>query len=85
MDIDFEKEIIDLSEKIADSEKSKQAAKINPNSTQTATVELNKEDYLIVSFKSNKRKFGLLLCQSFNNDIVPNPNDKYQINDEVEV
>jgi len=62
MDIDFEKEIVDLSERLADSEKSKSSAKINANSVQNAVVELNKEDYLIVSFKQNKRKFGILMC-----------------------
>jgi predicted RNA-binding protein with RPS1 domain len=48
-------------------------------------VELNKEDYLLVSFKQSKSSIGLLMLQNLNNDQVPNPNEKYQIGDEVDV
>ncbi len=50
MDIDPEKEIIDLSEKLVDKASSKPN---NPKKQQIvkAVVELNKEDYLIASIK----------------------------------
>lgn len=86
MDIDFEKEIVDLSEKIA--EKSSKKAKEQPikkGSQQKAVVELNKEHYLIVSYKSNPNQFGLVMCQSFNSDESENPNEKYSIGDEIDV
>lgn len=50
-----------------------------------AIVELNKEDYLIISFKQNRKQLGLIKLQSFNNDQVPNPNEKYNIDDELDV
>ena len=33
-------------------------------------VELNKEQYLILSLKSNRQKIGVLLLQNFNNDDI---------------
>ena len=86
MDIDFEKEIVDLSEKIAEktSKKSKDQ-QIKKGTQQKAVVELNKEHYLIISYKSNPSQFGLVMCQSFNNDESENPNEKYSIGDEIDV
>lgn len=50
MDIDFEKEIIDLSERLCQkSSKKHESPKVGHN--YKAIVELNKEDYLLISFK----------------------------------
>ena len=62
MDIDFEKEILDLSERIAEkSSKKAKDSKISKGSQQRVVIELNKEHYLIVSYKSNPHKFGLVM------------------------
>ncbi len=50
MDIDLEKEIMDLSERLVDKHSSK-SQPVKEGQTAKAIVELNKEDYLIVSFK----------------------------------
>lgn len=75
LDIDFEKEILDLSEKLAEKTTSNQTIKIG--NQYKVTVELNKEDYLLVSFKQSKQSIGLLMMQNLNNDQVPCPNGKY--------
>jgi len=59
MDIDLEKDIVDLSEKLAEKSGSK-STQIKEGQTLKAVVELNKEDYLIVSFKQNRKTLGLL-------------------------
>ena len=75
LDIDFEKEILDLSEKLSEKTTSNQTIKIG--NQYKVTVELNKEDYLLVSFKQSKQSIGLLMMQNLNNDQVPCPNGKY--------
>lgn len=75
LDIDFEKEILDLSEKLAEKTTSNQTIKVG--NQYKVTVELNKEDYLLVSFKQSKQSIGLLMMQNLNNDQVPCPNGKY--------
>lgn len=84
MDIDFEKEILDLSERLAEKQ-SASSAQVKVGSQYKVVVELNKEEYLLVSFKQSKSSIGLLMMQSLNGDQVPNPNEKYQVGDEVEV
>lgn len=54
MDIDFEKEIVDLSERLVE-KKSGKSQKIKKGQTLKAIVELNKEEYLIISFKQNRK------------------------------
>jgi len=76
MDIDLEKEIMDLSERLLEKSSSKSQT-VKKGQNVKAIVELNKEDYLIVSFKQNRKQIGLLQMQPFNNDKVPNPNEKY--------
>ena len=67
MDMDFEKEIIDLSHKMAKLTGGKMAAKVSTaaplkNGQQyRARVELNKEDYLLISFKSHPNQLGLVM------------------------
>lgn len=75
LDIDFEKEILDLSEKLSEKTTSNQTIKVG--NQYKVTVELNKEDYLLVSFKQSKQSIGLLMMQNLNNDQVPCPNGKY--------
>jgi ribosomal protein S1 len=83
MDIDFEKEILDLSERLAETKPA--PAQVKVGHQYRVTVELNKEDYLLVSFKQSKTCIGLLMMQSFNDDHLPSPNEKHQIGDEIEV
>ena len=52
LDIDFEKELLDLSERLAAEKVSSTQLKVGAQ--YKATVELNKDDYLLVSFKQNK-------------------------------
>ena len=75
LDIDFEKEILDLSEKLSEKTTSNQTIKVG--NQYKVTVELNKEDYLLVSFKQSKQSIGILMMQNLNNDQVPCPNGKY--------
>lgn len=84
MDIDLEKEIMDLSERLVEKHSSK-SQPVKEGQTVKAIVELNKEDYLIVTFKQNRKQVGLLQLQPFNNDKRPQPNEKYQIDDEIDV
>lgn len=83
LDIDFEKELLDLSERLAAEKVSSTQLKVGAQ--YKATVELNKDDYLLVSFKQNKQRIGVLMLQSLNNDQVPHPNAKYNMGDEVDV
>lgn len=52
LDIDFEKELLDLSERLAAEKVSSTQLKVGAQ--YKVTVELNKDDYLLVSFKQNK-------------------------------
>ncbi len=56
LDVDYEKKIIDLSERLVgfQTEKSKQ---LDPK----AVVELTKDNYMIVSLKGNRSQFGICL------------------------
>lgn len=83
LDIDFEKELLDLSERLASEKASSTQLKVG--SQYKVTVELNKDDYLLVSFKQNKQRIGVLMMQSLNNDQVPHPNAKYNMGDEIDV
>lgn len=66
LDIDFEKEILDLSERLAEAKPA--PAQVKVGHQYRVTVELNKEDYLLVSFKQSRTCIGLLMTQSFNDD-----------------
>ena len=83
MDLDFEKEILDLSEKLAETKPS--ASQVKVGHQYRAVIELNKEDCLLVSFKQSKNFIGMLMTQNLNDDQRPNPNEKYQIGDEIDV
>jgi hypothetical protein len=52
MDIDFEKNIVDLSEKLTTYQQS--GTTIKQDQQHKVTVELSKEEYLVVSFKQNR-------------------------------
>jgi hypothetical protein len=66
LDIDFEKELLDLSERLASEKIS--ASKVKVGANFKVTVELNKDDYLLVSFKQSKQTIGVLMMQGLNND-----------------
>lgn len=40
---------------------------------------------MLVSFKQNKQRIGVLMMQSLNNDQVPHPNAKFNMGDEIDV
>lgn len=81
MDIDFEKNIADLSEKIKVSESKTELKK---GQSFKAQVELSKEDYIIASLKGHKT-LAICMMNSFNNDNEINANEKYHIGDEVDL
>lgn len=63
LDIDFEKEILDLSEKLAEKKTEGKVAgsgSVKVAHQYRAIVELNKEDYLLISFKQSKGQIGIL-------------------------
>ena len=78
LDVDPEKRIVDLSEKaFKNTEKS-----IKNVHSYKGIVELNKDNYLIVSIKNNRKKFGVCILQNFNQD---NEVSQPIIGDEIEV
>jgi hypothetical protein len=60
LDVDPNKKIADLSEKLIDF-KNKDAKSLPEGSQCKAIIELNKESYLIASIKTNRTKLGLCL------------------------
>lgn len=57
LDIDTEKKIVDLSERLVES--SEPTEKGKPKEIQKAFVELSKENYMIISMKSNRKIIGV--------------------------
>ena len=81
LDVDPSKRIADLSEKLT-TVKTK-TAKPQVNFIQKAIVELNKDQYLIVSMKSSRKTLGICMANNFNNDSL-SP-ESLSIGDEIEV
>ena len=81
LDVDPSKRIADLSEKLT-TVKTK-SAKPQVNFIQKAIVELNKDQYLIVSMKSSRKTLGICMANNFNNDSL-SP-ESLSIGDEIEV
>ena len=81
LDVDPSKRIADLSEKLT-TVKTK-TAKPQVNFIQKAIVELNKDQYLIVSMKSSRKTLGICMANNFNNDSL-SP-ETLSIGDEIEV
>ena len=81
LDVDPSKRIADLSEKLT-TVKTK-SAKPQVNFIQKAIVELNKDQYLIVSMKSSRKTLGICMANNFNNDSL-SP-ESFSIGDEIEV
>ena len=69
MDIDTDKKIVDLSERLTSSSE-KTEDKKSKKEYQKAIVELNKEEYLVISFKNNRSKIGVCLLQTISNNTV---------------
>ena len=86
MDIDFDKKIVDLSERLAtkDQEETKQAKSAKQTTLQKAVVELNKEQYLVVSLKADRSQIGVSIlhghCQESQTAY-----SRYSVGDEIEV
>ena len=94
LDIDREKKIVDLSERLYSVEESKasntgagkkKAAKQQTESGyQKAVVELNKEQYLVVTLRSDRSKLAVCLLQDLTAESYASY-QKYRIGDEIEV
>lgn len=89
LDIDFEKRIVDLSERLStsgDQEESKTAkkAKKGDQSFQKAVVELNKEKYLVVSLKSDRSQVGVCILHGLSPE-SESAYSRYSIGDEIDV
>lgn len=88
LDIDYEKKIVELSERLVGQEESKQAnaSKKAPGKTefQKAVVELNKEQYLVVTLKSDRTKVGVCILHSLSADST-SLYQNYGIGDEIDV
>ena len=61
--------IVDLSERLT-TPSDKVEDKKSKKDYQKAIVELNKEEYLVISFKSNRSKIGVCLLQTLSNNNV---------------
>ena len=66
LDVDPVKKIADLSEKLASMKSSGKTIAVG--STGKAVIELLKDNYAILSFKSNRKALGLCIFQNFNGD-----------------
>lgn len=64
LDVDSEKKIIDLSEKLGNAESQDSSKKMGNK----VLVELVKENYLVVTLKSNRCQVGVIIMNSFNKD-----------------
>ena len=89
LDIDFEKRIVDLSERLAtpvDEEESKQSkkAKHGDHSFQKSVVELNKEKYLVVSLKNDRSQVGVCILHGLSAE-SESVYSRYNIGDEIDV
>lgn len=63
LDVDYEKKIIDLSERLLELKQEKSNSKTFGNKSQEtkAFVELTKDSYMIVSMKGDRNTFGVCL------------------------
>ena len=86
LDIDFEKKIVDLSERLTVNEESKQAKKkdAQQGGFQKAVVELNKEQYLVVSLKADRSKIGVCVLHGLSAE-SHSIYQRYSIGDEIDV
>ena len=89
LDVDAEKKIVDLSERLVAQESADAKAddKKSKKEYQKAIVELNKDEYLIISLKNDRSKIGVCLLQSLSNNLVQTKQvyQKYSLGDEIEV
>ena len=59
LDVDTDKKIIELSERLSTDEESKQASKLKENLK--SVVEMNNERYLVVTLKNQRNKIGVCI------------------------
>ena len=95
LDIDFEKQIVDLSERLVNQqlEESKELTSQKKQAKKTqqqqsfvkAVVELNKERYLVISLKSNRSKIGVCILQGLAAGNLAAAYEAYGIGDEIDV
>lgn len=82
LDIDRDKHMLDLSERLAEVAPSSKAIK----DAAKVCVELTKENYMIVCFKQDRSKFAVCLLQdSVNSHAVSSKYEAHSIGDELEV
>jgi predicted RNA-binding protein (virulence factor B family) len=82
LDIDTSKMIVDLSERLAESKASKD---FDLKAAQKAIVELNKEQYLIVTFKKARHQVGVCIPNDFTQVNKTELYAKYKVGSEVNV
>lgn len=83
LDVDTHKKIADLKELPKGTEAEEpNLKKIKPDSKQKVVIELSKDEYFVVSFKSQRHVLGLCLASNFNQDAEATG---LQIGDELEV
>jgi hypothetical protein len=81
LDIDTAKMIVDLSERLTESKSSKELS----SGSHKAIVELNKEQYLIVSFKKSRQRIGVCIPNDFTQVNKTELYAKYQVGSEIKV
>lgn len=81
LDVDTDKNIIDLSERLVEVPKSKSL----PTGTQKAIVELSKDNYLISTLKNFRDIICLTVMHSLNQSNTDEVYSKYSVGDEIEV
>jgi predicted RNA-binding protein (virulence factor B family) len=84
LDIDAAKMIVDLSERLAESKASKDSSK-DLKKNHKAIVELNKEQYLILTFKNARQQVGVCIPNDFTQVNKTELYAKYQVGSEVTV
>lgn len=83
LDIDTQKKIADLKElPKGTAAEEPNLKKIKVDSKQKVVIELNKDEYFVVSFKNQRHVLGLCLASNFNQDAEASG---LQIGDEIEV
>jgi len=87
LDIDFEKKIVDLSERLQGFEEVKKKSEKKDGQAggfQKAVVELNKEQYLVLSLKSDRTQLALCILHALCAE-TRNLYERYSIGAEIDV
>ena len=83
LDVDTDKKIIELSERLVSDKAADQEKKLKEN--QKAIIEMNNEKYLVVTLKSNRSRIGVCILQDFCSINQAALYARYSIGDEIDV